>query len=116
MTFEPALEHQLLSTLKQEAETISLALPTELTMEISRRTAQAWKRAMDGGKDNAVLLCDSRIRAPLAEMLCRTVPTLKVVAYDEIVLGTDVESTETISIGQTAAAQANEPQLAAAVT
>lgn len=116
MTFEPALEHQMLSSLKQEAETISLALPTELTMEISRSTAQAWKRAMDGGKDNAVLLCDSRIRAPLAEMLRRTVPTLKVVAYDEIVLGTDVESSETIAVGQAAAGEANEPQLAAAVT
>ncbi len=116
MTFEPALEHQMLSSLKQEAETISLALPTELTMEISRSTAQGWKRAMDGGKDNAVLLCDSRIRAPLAEMLRRTVPTLKVVAYDEIVLGTDVESSETIAVGQAAAAEANEPQLAAAVT
>jgi len=115
MTFEPAFEHQMLSSLKQDAESISLALPTELTMEISRKTAQAWKKAMDAGKDNTVLLCDSRIRAGLAEMLSRTVPRLKVVAYDEIVLGTDIESVETITIGQAAAGEADEQQLAAAV-
>jgi flagellar biosynthesis component FlhA len=56
--------------------------------------------AMDEGKDKVVLLCDSRVRSPLAKMLSRTVPLLPVVAYDEIVFGTEVENTETISINQ----------------
>jgi len=41
------------------------------------------------------------LRCPLAAMLSRTVPMLPVVAYDEIVLGTEVEPIETISIRQT---------------
>jgi len=70
-------------------------------MDISRKTAKAWKNAMDKGFDTVVLLCDARVRSPLAVMLSRTVPMLPVVAYDEIVLGTEVEPIETISIQQT---------------
>jgi len=83
ITLDPALEHQAASTLQQDADGISMALPTEITMDISRQTAQAWKA-----------------RSPLAVMLSRTVPMLPVVAYDEIVLGTDLEPIETISIRQ----------------
>ncbi|MHC4322659.1 MAG: flagellar biosynthesis protein FlhA [Planctomycetota bacterium] len=100
ITLDPALEHQMSSTLQQEAEGINLALPTEMTMDISRKTAQAWKKAMDQGHDKVVLLCDARLRSPLAVMLSRTVPMLPVVAYDEVVLGTEVEPVETISIQQ----------------
>ena len=56
---------------------------------------------MDKGRDKVVLLCDSRLRSQLAAMLSRTVSLLPVVAYDEIVLGTEVEPIETISIQQT---------------
>jgi flagellar biosynthesis protein FlhA len=101
ITLDPALEHQMASTLQQEAEGINLALPTEMAMDISRKTAQAWKAAMDKGNDKVVLLCDARLRSPLAVMLSRTVPMLPVVAYDEVVLGTEVEPIETISIQQT---------------
>jgi len=100
ITIEPALEHQMSSTLHQEAEAITLALPTEMAMDISRNTAQAWKSAMDQGYETVVLLCDAKLRSPLAAMLSRTVPMLAVVAYDEIVLGTEVEPIETISIRQ----------------
>jgi len=101
ITLDPALEHQMTSTLRQEADEISMALPTEMAMDISRKAAQAWKAAMDEGKDKVVLLCDSRLRSPLAAMLSRTVSLLPVVAYDEIVLGTEVEPIETISVQQT---------------
>jgi flagellar biosynthesis protein FlhA len=100
ITMEPALEHQMVSNLRQEADGINLALPTEIAMDISRKTAQAWKAAMDKGKDKVVLLCDSRLRLQLAAMLSRTVSLLPVVAYDEIVLGTEVEPIETISLQQ----------------
>jgi flagellar biosynthesis protein FlhA len=100
ITLDAATEHNMLNNLKQDAETIKLALPAQLTMELSRKTAQAWRAAMDKGRDKVVLLCDSRLRAPLAEMLSRTVPTLPVAAYDEIVLGTEVEPLETVSIVQ----------------
>jgi hypothetical protein len=55
---------------------------------------------MDKGKDKIVLLCDSRLRSPLSELLSRTVPSLSVAAYDEIVLGTEVEPIETVSTEQ----------------
>ena len=111
ITLEPALEHQMTSTLRQEAETISLALPAEVTMDISRRIAQAWKTAMDAGKDKVILLCDSRVRCPLAAMLSRIVPPLPVVAYDEIVLGTEVEPIETISAQQAELTETRQEEL-----
>ena len=113
ITLDPALEHQMASTLQQEADGINLAIPTEMAMDISRRTAQAWKTAMDKGEDMVVLLCDSRLRSPLAVMLARTVSLLPVVAYDEIVLGTEVEPIETISMQQDEATQPREQELAA---
>ena len=110
ITLEPVLEHQMTSNLRQEAEDVNLALPAEMAMDISKKIAQAWKTAMDKGKEKAVLLCDSRLRAPLAAMLARTVPPLPVIAYDEIVLGTEVEPIETISGQQTQATEPKEQQ------
>jgi flagellar biosynthesis protein FlhA len=111
ITLEPALEHQMTSTLRQEAETISLSLPTEVVMDLSRKIAQAWKTAMDNGRDKVVLLCDSRLRASLSAMLSRTVPLLPVAAYDEIVLGTEVEPIETISVQQLESMEPKEQEL-----
>jgi len=69
---------------------------------------------MDKGKDKVILLCDSRLRWPLSTMLSRTIPLMPVVAYDEIVLGTEVEPVEVISVQQaepTEAAEAKEQEL-----
>jgi flagellar biosynthesis component FlhA len=104
------------SNLRQEADGINLALPTEIAMDLSRKSAKAWKEAMDKGLDRVVLLCDSRLRSPLAAMLNRTVSLLPVIAYDEIVLGTEVEPIETISFQQDETAALGEKgQLAPAV-
>ena len=62
---------------------------------------------MDKGLDKVVLLCDSRLRAPLAAMLSRMVTLLPVVAYDEILVGTEIEPIETISALQV---ESVEPQ------
>jgi flagellar biosynthesis protein FlhA len=115
ITLDPSLEHQMVSTLRQESDGIKLALSTEIAMDISRKTAQSWKAAMDKGKDKVILLCDSRLRSPLAVMLSRTVSLLPVVAYDEIVLGTEVEPIETISIQQTETIHGEQEQLAPAL-
>ena len=114
ITIDPALEHQMASTLQQEADGINLALPTETAMDISRKTAQAWKTVMDKGYDKVIMLCDSRLRSPLAVMLSRTVSMLPVVAYDEIVLGTEVEPIETISAQQAESMEPKERELVAA--
>ena len=66
-------------------------------MELNRKVTDAWKSAMDKGKDKVVLLCDSRVRAPLARLLSRSVPMLPIIAYDEIVLGTSIEPIDTLS-------------------
>ena len=112
MTLDPALEHQMVSTLQQEADGMSLSLPTDTAMNISIKTAQAWKAAMDQGRDKVVLLCDSRIRSPLAVMLSRTVSMLPVVAYDEIVLGTEVDPINIISTQQDETPEQTEQELA----
>lgn len=115
LTLEPVLEHQMASNLRQEADTITMTLPAETTMEISRKIVQVWKAIMNKGKDKVVFLCDSRVRAPLASMLSRTVPLLPVLAYDEIVFGTDVEPIETISIQKTNVLAAGQLELAGSV-
>jgi flagellar biosynthesis protein FlhA len=101
ITLEPALEHQMTSNLQQEAEKLNLDISAEMTMSISSSVAQAWKSATDKGIEKVVLLCDSRLRSSLAEILARTVPPLPVIAYDEIVLGSQIEPVETISLEQT---------------
>jgi len=111
LTFEPALEHHMTSLLRQEAGELRLALPSELAMEVSRRVATAWKGAMDKGLDRVVLLCDARLRCSLAEMLARTVRLLPVIAYDEIVLGTEVEPVATIDVSSEAGVKESRGQL-----
>jgi len=100
ITIDPSLENQMCSALQQEADMLTLAISTELAMNISQKIANAWKQAMDNGKDTVVLLCDSKLRAPLASMLARTVPTLPVIAYDEIILGVDIEPIQIINFQQ----------------
>ena len=111
ITLEPALEHQMTSNLRQEAEALNLALPTEMTMAITTSIAQAWKTATDKGTEKIVLLCDSRLRPSLAAMLSRTVPPLPVIAYDEIVLGTEIEPIETVFLQQTSEIAPQEQEL-----
>ena len=111
ITLEPALEHQMTSNLRQEAEVLNLALPTEMTMAISTKIAQAWKTATDKGAERIVLLCDSRLRSPLAAMLSRTVPLLPVIAYDEIIPGTEIEPIETVSLQQLGEIATHEQEL-----
>jgi len=116
ITLDAPLEHQMLNNIKQEAETVSLNLPAQVTMEISRKISQAWRSAMDKGRDKIVLLCDSRLRPALADMLYRAVPSLPVAAYDEIVLGTEVLPAETVSVDQQQLTPPNNRQLVGAAS
>lgn len=95
---DPALESRMISNLQQEGETLNLNLPAEVLMNISSQIVHAWRSAADKGVERSVLLCDSRLRHCLAGMLTRAVPLLPVIAYDEIVLGTDVEPIETVKV------------------
>jgi flagellar biosynthesis protein FlhA len=104
----------MLSALQQQGDSLNLSLPAEFTMEINQALAQAWKQSMDQGRDKIVLICDSRLRLPLATMTARTVPPLSVLAYDEIVPGTEVEAVETIAPPEGQISAANEPELVSA--
>jgi flagellar biosynthesis protein FlhA len=115
ITLDPTFEHRLTSTLRQEGGELLLSLPAETALELNRRVAQAWRSAMDQAKDKIVLLCDARLRAPLAQMLARTLQMLPVVAYDEIVLGTEVEPLETIAIAADEMTMAGQREPLAAV-
>jgi len=114
VTFDPAIEHQLTAALTQEGGELTLNLPTELAMDLNRRVADAWKSAMDQGHEKVVLLCDARLRASLARMLTRTLPMLPVVAYDEIILGTDVVPVETIANQQAKSMAGQQEEMATA--
>jgi flagellar biosynthesis protein FlhA len=98
IAFDPAFEHQLTSSLRQEGGEFILGVSAETAIDLNRKAADAWKSVMDQGSDKVILLCDARLRAPLAQMLARSLPMLPVVAYDEIVLGTDVQPVATISV------------------
>ncbi len=114
ITLEPVLEHRMSAALQQDAEQLNLALPTDLAMDISRQIARAWKTAMDKGMEKIVLLCDSRLRSSLAAMLARTVPPLPIVAYDEIVLGTEIDPVQVIALPQTAQTEPRDAELVSA--
>jgi flagellar biosynthesis protein FlhA len=114
LTFEPGLEHQMTSLVRQEGGELRVALPTELAMGVSRQVAGAWKAAMDKGLDRVVLLCDSRLRHSLADMLSRAVRMLPVLAYDEVVLGTHVEPVATIDVAAEGGALESKGQLVGA--
>jgi len=101
ITFDPVFEHQMTNLLRQDGGELVLALPADVAIELSRQVAQAWKNGMDQGHEKLVLLCDSRLRYNLSEILGRSVKMLPVIAYDEIVSGTDVDPVETISIQPT---------------
>ena len=70
----------------------------DLLRGVPKGPPQTWKAVMDAGHEGVIMLCDSRLRSSLAEMLSRTVPLMPVVAYDEIVLGTEGYSLPTGSV------------------
>ena len=71
IAFEPSLEHHLLTSLRHDHDETTIAVEPEITMEITRNIAQAYKSAMDKGHDKVVLLCDARLRTSLKNLLAR---------------------------------------------
>ncbi len=101
ITFEPELEHQLVSTIRYEKDTATAAIPAETTLKISEQIAHIWKEVMDLGLEKCVLLCDANLRHHLAAILKKVIPQLPVIAYDEITPGTEIEPlSQTVSLQQ----------------
>jgi flagellar biosynthesis protein FlhA len=102
IALDPALEHSLTNYLKTEGDETVCAMPPDMAMALTRKLAAAWQNAMQQGHDSIVLICDSRLRAPLAGMVARSLQRLPVVAYDEIIVGVEVVPTETITLTEAA--------------
>ncbi len=98
ITINPALEHRLISCVNQQADGISFDIDPQTAMQFTKQTAECWKKAMDKGVDNVVLLADPRVRPAVYGHIERAIPRLPVIAYDEISPGRNVESIETVSI------------------
>jgi len=113
IALDPALEHSLTGYLKNDGEEPVCAMPPDVAVSLTRKLAAAWQNAMQQGFENVVLMCDSRLRAPLAGIMARSLQRLPVVAYDEINVGVEITPVETISLAE---ANAYESQQFASVT
>jgi flagellar biosynthesis protein FlhA len=98
LVFDPSLEYQLRNHLGGEGDGQGLSLPPERALDLSQAIAESWRSAMDAGHDRTVLLCDFRLRPHLSAMLARQVPQLPVLAYDEVAIGTGIESVGSVSL------------------
>ena len=92
IVLEPTLEYELRNRLGKEGESDGLNLPPQAAMELCRQIGKAWQDAMSQGRDKTVLLSDFRLRVHIASLLERHLPQLPILAYDEIAIGTKVES------------------------
>ncbi|MCK4626117.1 MAG: FHIPEP family type III secretion protein, partial [Phycisphaerae bacterium] len=98
IVMEPSLEYELRNTISADQGQETFAVAPERAMELGRKIAEAWRTAMEAGNDKAVMLCDSRLRPHIGDMLARQLPQLPILAYDEITIGTKVDSVATVSI------------------
>ncbi len=98
IVMEPSLEYELRNTISTDQGSETFAVAPERAMELGRKIAEAWRTAMEAGNDKAVMLCDSRLRPHIGDMLARQLPQLPILAYDEITIGTKVDSVATVSI------------------
>ncbi len=98
IVMEPSLEYELRNTISTDQGQETFAVAPERAMELGRKIAEAWRTAMETGNDKAVMLCDSRLRPHIGDMLARQLPQLPILAYDEITIGTKVDSVATVSI------------------
>ena len=110
---EPALEYEFRGLLRKEPEGETLALAPDRALDLCRRISNAWSSAVGEGHDKVVFLCDFRLRPHLAGMLSRQVPSLPVLAYDEIAPNTQIQSVGTISLQGD---EATEPEAANAAS
>ncbi|MDP6546658.1 MAG: flagellar biosynthesis protein FlhA [Phycisphaerae bacterium] len=94
----PSLEYELCNSLASGADGENLNVPPEQILELGREIVEGWRTAVGNGHEQTVLFCDRRLRPHLAALLSRQLPQLPVVAYDEILPGTKVESAVTISL------------------
>ena len=89
ITLHPALEQSMNETLQSTPQGVVLALEPELAQRFLERLGQEAEKLAARGYQ-PILLCTARLRLPLRRMIARVMPHMVVMAYNEIVPGTDV--------------------------
>jgi flagellar biosynthesis protein FlhA len=98
LVLEPSLEYELRSTLKREGDAETLALPPDRALDLGRRLGVALTASLNDGNDKTILLVDPRLRPHLAALLSRQLPQLPILAYDEVAVGTSIQTAATITL------------------
>jgi flagellar biosynthesis protein FlhA len=90
ITLEPALERKLVESLSMTGHGNILNLDTETQNSVIERLKSSNEQAIAQGCQ-AVLLCSSQLRLPLRKFVEKYLPTLSVLAYNEVASRADVE-------------------------
>ncbi len=103
LTLAPSLEQTLREAVQPTATGNMLAIEPNLAQEMIKSLTAQMERAVELGH-NPVLLCSGQIRLPFKRMIDRSLPTLPLMAYTEIVPKVEVEAIGTIEVELTLAA------------
>ncbi len=106
IVLEPGLEYEIRNAVAKDSDGEGAGLPPDRAMALTRRVADFWRAAMEKGQDGVLFLCDSLLRPHFAGMLARQLPGLAVLAYDEILPGTDIDAVGTVTLEQELGAEA----------
>lgn len=97
LTLAPSLEQTLREAVQPTPTGNMLAIDPNFAQEMIKSLTIQMERAVELGH-NPVLLCSGQIRLPLKRMIDRSLPTLPLMAYTEIVPKIEVEAVGTVEI------------------
>ncbi len=90
ITLEPALERQLVEQVQPTSVGPTLNIDGDLQRALTQKLQSQMDQAMSKGYQ-PILLCSTTLRLPLRRILDKTLPTLNVLAYNEVASRADVE-------------------------
>jgi flagellar biosynthesis protein FlhA len=91
VTIDPTLEELISGHIERSERGTSNTMPPHTAQQIARRVAEKVTEVQQSGR-NAVVLCSPQIRAALRRMLETAMPSVAVVAYNEVVSGISIEA------------------------
>jgi flagellar biosynthesis protein FlhA len=103
ITLAPGLEQELRGAVQATPTGNMLAIEPQLAQAIIRGLTQRLDQAGEQGY-TPVLLCSGQIRLPLKRLIDRSLPTLQILAYTEIVPRVEVEALGTVEAEMSLAA------------
>ncbi len=95
LTLAPGLEQEMRGAVQATPTGNMLAIDPQMAQSLIRSLSQQMEAAADQGY-NPVLLCSGQIRLPVKRLIERSLPTLAVMAYTEIVPKVEVEAVGTV--------------------